>query len=73
MVSRHCVSKSSYNKRNVIDIGLNTNGFGRNSGLNTLGKKFKQVCIEAKEKGVIFGFIAGDTPGKGAMHIEINQ
>lgn len=73
VVSRHCVSKSSYNKRNVIDIGLNTNGFGRNSGLNTLGKKFKQVCIEAKEKGVISGFIAGDTPGEGAMHIEINQ
>lgn len=73
VVSRHCVSKSSYNKRNVVDIGLNSNGFGSNKKLNTLGKKFKQVCNDAKSNGVISGFISGDTPGEGAMHIEIAQ
>ncbi|MDH0032494.1 MULTISPECIES: hypothetical protein [unclassified Acinetobacter] len=37
VVSRHCVSKASYNKRNVVDIGLNSNGFGSNTKLSILG------------------------------------
>lgn len=73
VVSRHCVSKVSYNKRNVVDIGLNSNGFGSNTKLSILGEEFKKACNEAKDKGIISGFISGDTPGEGAMHIEIVQ
>lgn len=72
-VSKHCVSTEQYNKVNVVDIGLNSNGFGTNSHLNAQGKKFKQACKEAKLNGIISGFISGDEPGEGAMHIEITQ
>ena len=73
VVSKHCVSKSSYNKINVVDIGLNSNGFGSNKNLNALGKKFKESCNKAIDQGLISRFISGDTPGEGAMHIEITQ
>ncbi|MBF4454496.1 hypothetical protein IRT38_03640 [Acinetobacter sp. SK-43] len=72
-VSKHCVSTEQYNKVNVVDIGLNSNGFGTNSHLNAQGKKFKQACKDAKLNGIISGFISGDEPGEGAMHIEITQ
>lgn len=72
-VSKHCVSTEQYNKINVVDIGLNSNGFGTNNYLNAQGKKFKQACKDAKLNGIISGFISGDEPGEGAMHIEITQ
>lgn len=72
-VSLHCVSQAQYEKMNVVDIGLNSNGFGSNTNLSTLGKKFKEVCIKAKSEGKISGFIPGDAKGEGAMHIEIMQ
>lgn len=72
-VSKHCVSTEQYNKVDVVDIGLNSNGFGTNSHLNAQGKKFKQACKDAKLNGIISGFISGDEPGEGAMHIEITQ
>ena len=72
-VSLHCVSQEQYKKMNVVDIGLNSNGFGSNTNLSALGKKFKQVCIKAKSEGKISGFIPGDAKGEGAMHIKIIQ
>ncbi len=72
-VSLHCVSQDQYKKLNVVDIGLNSNGFGSNSRLSPLGQKFKQVCQEAVNKGLIKKFISGDTRGEGAMHIEVIQ
>ncbi|WP_338560432.1 glucosaminidase domain-containing protein [Acinetobacter sp. KS-LM10] len=72
-VSLHCVSQEQYKKINVVDIGLNSNGFGSNTNLSELGKKFKQVCIKAKSEEKISGFIPGDAKGEGAMHIEIIQ
>ena len=72
-VSLHCVSQTQYEKMNVVDIGLNSNGFGSNTNLSNLGQKFKNVCIKAKSEGKISGFIPGDAKGEGAMHIEIMQ
>lgn len=72
-VSKHCVSEEQYRKNNIIDLGTNSNGFGTNSHLNAQGKKFKQACKDAKLNGIISGFISGDEPGEGAMHIEITQ
>lgn len=72
-VSLHCVSNDQYEKMNVVDIGLNSNGFGSNKNLSALGEKFKEVCIKAKSEGKISGFISGDAKGEGAMHIEIMQ
>jgi hypothetical protein len=72
-VSLHCVSEDQYKQKNVVDLGMNSNGFGTGNTLNTVGNKFKQVCLDAKSKGIISGFISADTPGEGAMHIEIAQ
>lgn len=73
LCSRHCVPVSSYNKRNTIDLGLNSNGFGTKKSLSPLGQKFKQVCNDAVAQGLIAKFISGDVKGEGAMHIEIVQ
>lgn len=72
-VSKHCVSDEDYKKNNIIDLGMNSNGFGHGNTLNSLGKKFKSVCEDALAKGIISGFISADKPGEGAMHIEIIQ
>lgn len=72
-VSKHCVSEEQYRKNNIIDLGMNSNGFGTGNTLNSVGKRFKAVCQKALSDGVISGFISADVPGEGAMHIEITQ
>ncbi len=47
--------------------------FGTGNTLNSVGKKFKEVCQKALKDGIISGFISADVPGEGAMHIEIMQ
>ena len=70
-VSNHCVSPEQYAVRNVVDIGLNSNGFGK---LNALGKKFDQVFNTYKANGTIHAkSISGGATGEGAFHIEIAQ
>lgn len=70
-VSNHCVSPEQYASRNVVDIGLNSNGFGK---LNALGKKFEQVFNAYKANGTIHAkSISGGATGEGAFHIEIIQ
>ena len=72
-VSKHCVSEEQYKKNNIIDLGMNSNGFGTGNTLNSVGKNFKAVCQKALSNGIISGFISADVPGEGAMHIEIIQ
>lgn len=72
-VSLHCVTIDSYKQKNVVDIGLNSNGFGKNGNLSALGKKFEAACNKAMSDKIISGFISGNTSGEGAMHIEILQ
>ena len=72
-VSKHCVSEEQYRKNNIIDLGMNSNGFGTGNTLNSVGKRFKAACEKALSDGIISGFISADVPGEGAMHIEITQ
>ena len=67
------VTVDSYKRLNVVDIGLNSNGFGANGNLSALGKKFEAACSKAISDKIISGFISGNTSGEGAMHIEILQ
>lgn len=72
-VSKHCVTEQQYKKNNIIDLGMNSNGFGKGNTLNSVGKRFKVACEKALKDGIISGFISADVPGEGAMHIEIIQ
>lgn len=72
-VSLHCVTIDSYKKLNVVDIGLNSNGFGKNGNLSALCKKFEAACNKAMSDKIISGFISGNKNGEGVMHIEILQ
>ncbi|MDR0234741.1 hypothetical protein [Acinetobacter sp.] len=72
-VSKHCVSEEQYRRNNIIDLGMNSNGFGSGNTLNSVGKRFKAACQKALSDGIISGFISADVPGEGAMHIEITQ
>ena len=60
-------------KNNIIDLSINSNGFGHGNKLNNLGKKFKSVCEDSLAKGIISEFISADKPEEGVMHIEIIQ
>lgn len=76
-VSKHCVSPEAYAKKNVVDIGLNSNALGSRGAngntLTSLGQKFKEECLKAVADGRIAKLIPGDARGEGAFHIEIDQ
>ncbi|MEN6670713.1 hypothetical protein AAJP47_10075 [Psychrobacter sp. B38] len=69
-VSKHCVSFETYAKANIIDLGINSNGF------NTYTKKerFQRICDEAERQGKISGFISPlRDKAESAFHLEIPQ
>ncbi|MGP9687787.1 hypothetical protein ACT3TH_01345 [Psychrobacter sp. AOP22-C1-C5] len=69
-VSKHCVSFETYAKANIIDLGINSNGF------NTYTKKerFQRICDEAERQGKISGFISPlRDKAEPAFHLEIPQ
>ena len=69
-VSKHCVSFETYAKMNIVDLGINSNGF------DTYAKKesFQKVCDEAVKQGKLSSFISPlrDT-SEPAFHLEIPQ
>lgn len=69
-VSLHCVSSDSYAKMNIIDLGINSNGFNSTSRQ----RKFQAVCEQAKKEGKISRILSPLTnKGEPAFHLEIPQ
>ena len=67
-VSKHCVTVEMYEKLNVVDVGLNSNGFVMNGSkqLNALGLKFETVFNKYMASGFITRkSLSGSTKGEG--------
>ncbi|ERL54932.1 hypothetical protein [Psychrobacter aquaticus] len=69
-VSKHCVSFETYAKKNIVDLGVNSNG------LNTYAKKkrFQEICDAALKQGKLSSFISPlRDKAEPAFHLEIPQ
>lgn len=74
-VSNHVVSPENYKLLNVVDIGLNTNGFGTNNQASALGQNFQTVFERYMSSGVLSSKSISPYHDKKerAFHIEIPQ
>lgn len=69
-VSKHCVSFETYAKKNIIDLGVNSNGFTTNAQK----QKFQKICDEALKQGKLSSFISPlRDKAEPAFHLEIPQ
>lgn len=69
-VSKHCVSFETYAKKNIIDLGVNSNGFTSNAQK----RKFQEICDLALNQGKLSSFISPlRDKAEPAFHLEIPQ
>lgn len=69
-VSKHCVSFDTYGKKNIIDLGVNSNGFTTNAQK----KRFQEICDAALKQGKLSSFISPlRDKAEPAFHLEIPQ
>lgn len=69
-VSKHCVSFDTYAKKNIIDLGVNSNGFTTNAQK----KRFQEICDTALKQGKLSSFISPlRDKAEPAFHLEIPQ
>lgn len=69
-VSKHCVSFDTYAKKNIIDLGVNSNGFTTNAQK----KRFQEICDAALKQGKLSSFISPlRDKAEPAFHLEIPQ
>ena len=69
-VSKHCVSFETYAKNNIIDLGINSNGFTTNAQK----KRFQDICDAALKQGKLSNFISPlRDKAEPAFHLEIPQ
>lgn len=69
-VSLHCVSLDTYAKKNIVDLGINSNGLNTKSNQ----RKFQTICDKAKSEGKISRVLSPLTnSGEAAFHLEIPQ
>ncbi len=70
VVSNHCLSPAAYARKNVVDLGKNSNNAASAQTLN----HFHKICKQAVAEGWITKVITPiDDNAEVAFHIEINQ
>ena len=69
-VSKHCVSFETYAKKNIIDLGVNSNGLTTNAQK----QRFQDICDVALNQGKLSSFISPlRDKAEPAFHLEIPQ